>query len=473
MNAYARGLLRNLALIAGVLVLAFGAVKLVSGDDGPTFRLVADMTDASPLLPGNDVRLNGVRVGKIDTIKIVDGGARLALDLDAAALPVYKDASVSSRPVSLLGERYLDLTPGTASAGQLASGSTLSTQHTGSATDLDEVLNMLDKPTSQSLAALVTTLGIGLDGNGKNVSDAIRALAPAMRDTQKLTGVLKDQNAVLNSLVTSFEPVAAGLASGNGKDLDSLVAATEQMLGATSRNEAAFRQMLTELPATLTSARRTLTQLEGTANAAVPTLQALKPTTSTLAAFSKELKTFADSADPALRAANPVLAKAQRLIDNAAPVAAQLRLSAKDMTTTVTSLDPLTRDLGNNFTTVMEFFKGWALATNGTDGIAHYFRAGTVVTPYSLTGYVPSLDGRRPVNVTDAGADEPKGSNPLSSLVDGLLGQKRATGAGKSAARTALPGLLSASTAKDGGVTGLDEKQEQGVLGFLLGGLGN
>src|SRR4051794_4708989 len=119
MTPFARGLFRNVALVVGVLLLALVSIKLVKGDDQPAFRVSVDMKDVSPLLPGNDVRLNGVRVGKIDTIKIVDGGARLALDLDPAALPLYHDATVSSRPVSLLGERYLDLSPGTPAAGQL------------------------------------------------------------------------------------------------------------------------------------------------------------------------------------------------------------------------------------------------------------------------------------------------------------------------------------------------------------------
>lgn len=463
MTPFARTLARNVAIIAGVLVVAFGLLKVVKGDDNPEFRVVADMKDASPLLPGNDIKLNGVKVGKIDTIKIVDGGARLTLDLDAAALPVYKNATVTSRPVSLLGERYLDLDPGTAAAGQISDGGSLGQAQAGSSTDLDEVLNMLDKPTSQSLAALVTTLGVGLDGNGKNVADAIKALAPAMRDTNKLAAVLKDQNAVLNSLVSSFEPVASGLASDNGSDLDTLVASAEQMLKATSTNEAAFREMLQQLPATLATAQRTLTHLEGTADAAVPTLEALRPTTTTLAEFSSELKRFADSADPALRAANPVLARAQALIDNAGPVAAQLRLQAKDMTTTTTSLDPITKKLAGDFTSVMEFFKGWALATNGTDGIGHYFRAGTVFTPYSATGLIPSLDGKRPLNILDPTADEPANDGK-----QGRTNGRTTTGA----TGGSLPGLLAPTTSKDGGVTGLNKNQEQGVLGFLLGGLG-
>ncbi|RYJ02718.1 MAG: MCE family protein, partial [Actinomycetales bacterium] len=255
-------LARTAIPVVAVLLACAGIARAVSSDDGEKLRVEADFTDASPLITGNDVRLNGVRVGTIDDIRVVDGGARLTLELDPAALPVYRDAKLSSRPVSLLGERYLDLDPGTAAAEQLKDGAVLPSSQTGSATDLDEVLNVLDKPTSQSLAALVTTLGVGLDGNGEDVAAAVKALAPAMQDTSRLSAVLKDQNDVLASLVDSFEPVAEGLAANDGAALDALVDSANRMLDATSSNEAAFRTMLRELPGTLTAARRTLGELQ-------------------------------------------------------------------------------------------------------------------------------------------------------------------------------------------------------------------
>lgn len=462
--------------VVAVLLVTAGIARAVSSDDGDVLKVDADFKDASPLITGNDVRLNGVKVGTIDRIRVVNGGARLSLELDPEALPVYADAKLSSRPVSLLGERYLDLDPGTDQAKPLREGAVLPQSQTGSATDLDEVLNVLDKPTSQSLAALVTTLGVGLDGNGKDVAAAVKALAPAMRDTSKLSGVLKDQNQVLASLVDSLEPVARGLAADDGSALDSLVDSANRMLDSTATNEVAFRTMLKELPGTLTSARTTLQELQGTAESATPTVKALRPTTKNLTAISKELQSFADSADPALRSANPVLEKAEKLIEEATPVADRLREQGPDITSTARSLRPLTKQLGgSDFTTVMEFFKGWALATNGRDGLAHYFRAGTVITPYTVTGLIPSLDGNRPLNLTDPTADEPsKNGAPNTD-------EKAEAAAASEAARSVtdglggvldnlLPGLLSPRPTSDGGVTGLNEKQERGVLGFLLGG---
>lgn len=451
------GLMVALLLVTGVALSLLGRPN----GDGTT-TMYADFTDSSPLLAGNEVRLDGVKVGTIKAMRVHGDHARLTLELDRTALPVYANARLASRPVSILGERYVDLDPGTPEAKPLQHDSVIPVKQTSSATDLDQVLNVLDKPTSQSLAALVTTLGVGADANGKDIDAAIAALAPAMQDTQKLTSVLQDQNKTLASLVSSLEPVAVGLADDNGSSLDALVEATEQTLRTTTANEAAFRSMLQQMPGILRSAIITLTRLQGTADAAIPTLEGLQPTTQNLNEISKELDRFADAADPALKSATPVLTEAQKLIDAAQPAAAQLRRSGPDLTADSRSLDPLTQKLTKDFTAAMEFFKGWALTTNGRDGLGHYFRTGLVVTPYTATGYLPTSEGKRPPNPLDPEAN-PKSSKESGSLGGLLDGATNGVGG-------ATDGLLSPKSSKDGGVTGLNQSQEQGVLGFLLGG---
>lgn len=461
---------RVTVIVTVLLVLsAFVAASLVSGGTGERLMLRATFADASPLLEGNDVRLGGVKVGTIATMRIVDGGAEVTIELDKAALPVHEDARLTIRPVSLLGERYVELDRGSADAPVLTDGAELGLEQTGSSVDLDQVLNTLDDPTAEGLAALVGTLGEGLDGNGEAVQRALAALAPALRDTRGMTRTLEEQNATLNELVDSLSRVAAGVAADNGTQLDRLVEASTTILGQTRANEAAFRSMLQQLPGTLRAAIGTLRQLEGTADAATPTLRALRPTTGDLEELSAELLAFAEAADPALAAANPVLEKADALVRNAQPVARLLRQQSPAILSDVRSLDPLTRDLVGDFGSVMEFIRGWALATNGRDGLSHYFRAGLVLTEYSVTGLLPG--GALPTTKADAqdaagrSGRQPRtggdGTAPKAEgLVPGLL-----DGVG-----SVLGGLLSPRTDSAGGVTGLTPRQEAHALDLLLGG---
>lgn len=457
------------ARVTVVVVVLLILSALVGGSmmaSGPDSRLMlrATFADASPLLEGNDVRLGGVKVGTIAAMRVVEGGAEVTVELDKAALPVHQDAKLTIRPVSLLGERYVELDRGSADAPVLADGARLGPDQTGSSVDLDQVLNTLDEPTAEGLATLVGTLGQGMDGNGDDLERALAALAPALQDTSGVTETLKEQNATLGSLVESLSKVASGVGTANGKELDRLIAASTTILDRTRVNESAFRAMLGQLPSTMRAAITTLRQVEGTANAATPTLKALRPTTADLKEISGELLDFANAADPALAAANPVLKKADALIENARPVAKLLRQQSPAILSDAKSLDPLTRDLVGDFRAVMEFVRGWALATNGKDGLAHYFRAGLVLTDYSVTGLLP---GGLPTGAT-SGTPAKSGKQPRAgsagsgtgALVPDLLDSVGGL----------LSGLLSPRTDRTGGVTGLTPTQERNALGLLLGG---
>jgi hypothetical protein len=193
---------------AVAVVAAFGATGAMSGlaAENPANRgivVVAEFASAGPLLTGNEVKVDGVVVGSVgDTV--VDGDhADVLLELDPAAMPLYRDARATIRPISLLGERYVDLERGTPGTAEMADGGTIPRERTATNVDLDEILNTIDEPTGESLAFLVTTLGDGLRDNGGNVDAALRALTPALRDTEGLTSVLEDQNALLGSLPSS------------------------------------------------------------------------------------------------------------------------------------------------------------------------------------------------------------------------------------------------------------------------------
>lgn len=456
----------RLVTMALVVLLAAGGAWLMLPDDSdePALSLVATFRDASPLLVGNDVRAHGVKVGTIRSISLEKGKARIEVDLERSALPVHEDARLTIRPVSLLGERFLDLDSGSESAPLMEDGGRVPESRTGSSVGLDQVLDTLDAPTSASLGLLVQALGVGMDKNGQNVQDAIAALEPALTDSGELTRVLRDQNKTLGALVANVEPVATGLASEEGADLDRLVGASNDLLRSTAADDRAFRAMLAELPGTLRQAQKTLGTLHGTATALTPTLRDLRPTTSQLRGLSKDLNAFGDAADPAFRSAVPVLAEAERLLKAARPVAASLRRGTPALRTIAAKGDPVTAGVTRHFTPVMEFFKRWALTTNGRDGLSHYFRAGLVLSPRDSTG-LPA--GTVPGTSTPA---PPVRGNPPSGLggvtqglgsvlqgLEGLLGG-------------ANDGLLNRESDAGGGVTGLSDLQESAALGFLLGG---
>lgn len=440
--------------VAVVAVAALVAVVAAAATGGEEDRntLVAYVADASPLESGSSVRAAGVKVGTVKGIRLEGGVARVELDLQNGVLPVHRDASLKIVPVNLLGEHYVELDPGSPDV-PYSAADVIPKERTDSSVDLQDVINTFDDPTSTAMAALLTTLGEGMDRNGTAAADAIKGLAPSMNRTRELGEVLSEQNQVLGELVRQSEPVASALAVDDGKTLDGLVTSTDRTLNAIAVNREAFDATLAELPATLATARRTLNELAGVADTTTPTLASVRPVTDNLAEISRELHRFSDSADPALASLPPVLRKANGLLDQAAPVLDRLGKAGPDLRNTAKRLRPIGDELLHaHLGDLMDFVRKWSLSTNGRDALSHYFRGVVHVTPKNLEDFAASL--------FPAGA-APAAKKPANAVPKPDLG----------AAGKALPSLplLGTGTRSDSGATGLTPEQENAMLGQLLG----
>lgn len=454
--------LRLIALLALVVVSTVGAASGAASANQQGLTLGARFTDASPLVPGSTVKIDGVQVGQVVSINVVDGNqAMVVMHLDNAALPVHRDGSATIRAVSLLGERYVDLNRGSPSAPVVTEGDALSASQNSQAPALDQVLNVVNQPTGDALAQLITALGQGLSGNGGNANAIVTALAPAMTNTDSLMKVLDQQNGVLNDLVDKLQPVAQALANDNGQTLNGLLNSTLTLANATASVQQQLQSTLAGLPDTLAQARSTLAQLTGTADQTTPTLAAVRPTTDNLNAISQELLAFSQVANPALASAEPVLDRAKQLLDQARPVADQLSAAGPNLRTAITSANPIVTDLTHNIDNVLGFLRYWALTTNGYDGVSHYFRGHVVVSTQVLNALFPQLTG--PAPVAPAGPTAPAPSAPAG-------GPQPPPATGQNLIGGLLNGLLTPSPSPGGSATGLNQQQEGGLLQYLLGG---
>jgi phospholipid/cholesterol/gamma-HCH transport system substrate-binding protein len=441
--------LRDVGVAAAITVLVASSVAVagtrIGGDDDHLVR--ARFASAAPLVQGNQVKVDGVVVGTVEDLEVVDGVAEVGLELDDAAMPLHDDAQLTIRPVSLLGERYVDLDRGSPDAPVLERGEVIPLSRTATSVGLDEVLNTVDDPTGTGLRALVSTLGEGMQGNGANVDAALRAMAPSLRETRALAAVLDEHNALLSQLVEDFEPVAGALAVRDGKAMDQLVESSDQVLAAVSERQADLDRTLSRLPGTLRVLRSTLGNLQSAADDTAPTLAELRPLTDRLPELSRELESFSHALDPALASSEPVLARAEELLRAAAPVAVDARKAGPGLATTTDGLQRVTGPLTRNREALFNYLRYWALSTNGRDGLSHYFRVNATLSPDTVTGLLP----------TPSAPDQPQ-KGPRKPGPQGLLDDLLPDG---------LDGLLSGL---GGSVTGLTRRQESDLLGQLLGG---
>jgi len=161
---FAAGLLAAL-VIAAAVYLTFGGPTPFSASP---FVLKAVFTTQTELHIPSPVRIAGVDVGQVTSVKPLGGNSRAAvvtMDINGNGLPIHADATAGILTrIFLEGNFYVDLHPGSPSAPVLASGATLAAANTSGPVQLDRVLAALSSNTRANLQTLVQGLGASLDG---------------------------------------------------------------------------------------------------------------------------------------------------------------------------------------------------------------------------------------------------------------------------------------------------------------------
>src|SRR5206468_4840996 len=174
-------------LIMGMFTLScFGLLLFLwSAFGGPVplkprgYEFKASFAEATQLAQEADVRISGVPVGKVKKIELGDDGRTLAtMQIDRKYAPVPSDSRAILRQKTLLGETYVELTPGTRGAPTLPEDGQLDTKNVASTVELDEIFGAFDKQTRQAFQVWQEEVAKGISGNAANFSDALGSLEP-------------------------------------------------------------------------------------------------------------------------------------------------------------------------------------------------------------------------------------------------------------------------------------------------------
>src|SRR3954449_3334221 len=198
--------------LPSLLAFGLGAEKRAGG--GYEVRAIFD--NASFLTPGEDVKVAGVKVGKVKSLDVTDDKkAAVVMEIiNAGFTPFHADSHCSIRPQSLIGERYVDCTSGTDSQpdlgaipdGQDGAGQHLmAVDHTSAPVDIDLVGNIMRLPYRQRLALIINEFGAGLAGNGQALNETILRANPALRQTDQVLAILAKQNRTLANLAADSD----------------------------------------------------------------------------------------------------------------------------------------------------------------------------------------------------------------------------------------------------------------------------
>jgi ABC-type transporter Mla subunit MlaD len=118
--------------------------------------------------------------------------AEVTLKLDKEVEPLPADSTLLVRPRSPLGLKYLELTPGSASAGLRAGATIPISQARPEVVEIDDVFNMFDDKARIGSRNSIDGLGTGLAGRGRDINTAIDELGPLLENLEPVARNLSD-----------------------------------------------------------------------------------------------------------------------------------------------------------------------------------------------------------------------------------------------------------------------------------------
>jgi virulence factor Mce-like protein len=224
----------------------------------PSYQLKAELPNGAKLVPGNEVRAGGFRVGIVEKItsarREVDGEERaiavLDLKLDKAIEPLSVDSQLEVRPRSALGLKYVELTPGRAER-TYQSGDTIPLANAeGGSPELEDVLSTFQPETRNDARDALENFGDSIAGRGPAINTTIRELEPFTRYLLPVMRNLSDPATETKNFFPALGAAAAE-AAPVAEVQAQWFADMATTFAAMSRDPQALRETIEESPPTL------------------------------------------------------------------------------------------------------------------------------------------------------------------------------------------------------------------------------
>ena len=225
------------ALLTAMLAQTLGSFAF----GGTTYR--AQFTDVTGLLVGDDIRIAGVKVGQVRSIKVVGNTvAEVAFGV-ADDIPLATSVRAKIRYRNLVGQRYIALSEGPGGGQSLPDGGLIPLGQTTPALDLTTLFNgfrpLFTALTPNDVNKLAFEIIQVLQGEGGTVTDLLR-------HTASLTNTLADRDAVIGRVITNLNQVL-GTLNERDSNLDQTISQLQQFVSGLAADRTAIGDALVNI----------------------------------------------------------------------------------------------------------------------------------------------------------------------------------------------------------------------------------
>lgn len=364
------------------------------------YRVEVLFPEAPTLAQEADVRISGVPVGKVKTKELDGRRTRVELEIQERYAPIPRDTRATLRAKTLLGETYVELTPGDERSGEVGDGGTLAAGQVSPTVELDEIFRAFDRPTRAAFTTWLDQQGIAYRGRGQDLNDALGNLAPFADDTSDVLAVLDEQDQAVRALVRNTGEVFGALTERDGQ-LRALIESSNRVFDTTAARDRELADAFRVLPTFLDESRVTVSRLGDFADDTDPLISQLRPAARELSPTLLRLRDVAPDVKALLRDLDPLIAVSRRGLPAAEDLLDETRPLLEQVDPFLRGVNPILDYLGLYKREIASFFALDSAATQATDeppgssGPIHYLRTTNPVNPEVLAVYPRRLPTNR------------------------------------------------------------------------------
>ncbi len=371
------------------LWLSFGGT-IPFNPQGYEFRVA--FPNADQLADQADVRIAGVSVGKVIAKSLDPQGNRTiaTIEMNNKFAPVRRDTVAILRTKTILGETYVQLTPGTPNSPALPDGALLPRGQVVKAVQLDQIFNALDPQTRQAFRTWQQQLALAVKGNGQNLNDVFGNLPTFAADATNLLQVLDVQHTAVVSLVRNGGTVFNAL-SANQTALRRLITTGEQTFATTAANNRSIVAMFHVFPTFLNETKQTMARLQSFSEDTdplvkelIPVATNLKPTLTDVRRLAPSLRSFFVHLGPLITVSQTGMPAIRDVINGTTPLLASLGPFLEQLNPVLTWLS-LHQQLISDFLSNLPSGLAATTTSFAGNGIGHYLRQFQPLGPETLS----------------------------------------------------------------------------------------
>jgi virulence factor Mce-like protein len=254
------------------------------------YRVQATFRDPVLIPQESEVRISGVNVGRITKVdKTAEGGIDATIQIKPRYAPIPRDVKAVLRQKTLLGEVYIELTPGNRSAGIIHDGGRIPTSSISPTVELDEIFRLFDAKTRSSFQTWMQGQAVALGGRGAQINDAIGSFPGFESSSTELLRILNAQDNAVSGLVANTGTVFGAL-SERDKQLADLITNGQRATKAFADRNQELAETFKALPAFERESKKTVERLTKTAVAGNEAVTIARPAAREFAPAFNEVK---------------------------------------------------------------------------------------------------------------------------------------------------------------------------------------